>query len=212
MGAVTASILSVNVGRVQVAPGSLLGRTGHDKRAVVGRVGAHALGLDGDEVADLEDHGGIDQAVYAFAREDLDRWSAELGRELPPGVFGENLTTTGLDLARAVIGETWRVGEVSFEVSMARVPCRTFQNHLGEPQWVRRFTADCRPGAYLRVLAEGTVGAGDEIEVLDRPEHGVTIEQVLRAMLTDRAQLPGLLAAPQLPAWVLDEARKHAAP
>lgn len=212
MGAVTASILSVNVGRVQVAPGSLLGRTGHGKRAVAGRVHAHALGLDGDEVADVTHHGGIDQAVYAYQREDLDRWENELDRELAPGMFGENLTTVGLDLAFAVIGERWRVGEVTFEVSAPRTPCRTFQNHLGEPQWVRRFTVDGRPGAYLRVLTEGTVGAGDPIEVLDRPDHGVTIEQVLRAMLTDRAQLPGLLAAPQLPTWVLDEARKHAAP
>lgn len=212
MGAVTASIVSVNVGRVQVTPGSLLGRTGHDKRAVAGRVRAHALGLDGDEVADVTHHGGIDQAVYAYQREDLDRWESELDRELAPGTFGENLTTVGLDLAGAVIGERWRVGEVTFEVSAPRTPCRTFQNHLGAARWVRRFTADGRPGAYLRVLTEGTVGGGDAIEVLDRPDHGVTIERVYRALLTEHDLLPGVLAAPQLATWVADKARAHAAP
>lgn len=211
MVGVTAKIVSVNLGLVRVTAGSLLGRTGIDKGAVADRVRAHARGLAGDEVADEHHHGGIDQAVYAYQREDLDRWAAELGRDLPGGIFGENLTTAGLDLAAAVIGERWRIGEAEFEVSSPRIPCHTFANHMHEPHWVRRFTADGRSGAYLRVLAEGTVGAGDEIVLLDRPEHGVTVLEVFRAVSTERHRMPGLLAAPQLPARMLEAAREYVA-
>src|SRR5882762_1888726 len=140
-----------------------------DKRPVAGPVRALELGLAGDEQADQDHHGGVDQAVYAFAREDLDRWEKVLGRTLSPGQFGENLTTLGVDLFMTVIGERWRVGEVEFEVSCPRVPCATFQEFLGEPAWVKRFTADGRPGAYLRVLTEGELTVGQHIEVLYRP-------------------------------------------
>ncbi|WP_293775034.1 MOSC domain-containing protein [Sporichthya sp.] len=206
----SASVVSVNVGRVVDTPGSLLGRTGIDNRAMSARVRAHTTGLAGDEVADTKHHGGIDQAVYAYQREDLDRWAEELGRELHDGNFGENLTTRGVDLAAAVIGERWRIGSAEFEVSSPRTPCGTFKNHLDNLRgWVKTFTADGRPGAYLRVLVEGEVGAGDEIVVLHRPDHGVTIAEVFRAIMTEKTLMPGLLDVPELPAKVHDWAREY---
>lgn len=208
---VTATIVSVNIGRVQIVDGSLLGRTGIHNAAVAGRVRAEAAGLAGDEVADSKHHGGVDQAVYAYQREDLDRWAAELGRELPAGFFGENLTTSGIDLAAVVIGERWRVGDVEFEVSCPRTPCGTFQNHMGAARWVKRFTVEGRTGAYLRVLTPGTVGAGDGIVVLSTPEHTVTNGEVFRAITTERDRLPGLLAAPQLPCWMHEMAQEYVA-
>jgi MOSC domain-containing protein YiiM len=211
MSAMSASVVSVNVGRVLETPGSLLGRTGIDKRPVEGRVAAYAVGLAGDACADEIHHGGIDQAVYAFAREDMDRWERELGRELPGGAFGENLTTRGIDLNATVIGERWRVGDVEFEVSSPRTPCGTFQNHMKERNWVRRCTLDGRMGAYLRVITAGTVGAGDTIEVLSRPGHGLTTSMVFRAITTERYLLPKLLDAPQLPAKLLTRAGEYVA-
>jgi MOSC domain-containing protein YiiM len=211
MIAMQGSVVSVNVGRVVETPGSLLGRTGIDKRPVAGRVRAHALGLAGDACAGETHHGGVDQAVYAFAREDLERWERELARDLPGGAFGENLTTRGLDLGACVIGERWRVGEVEFEVSSPRTPCGTFANHMKERNWLRRFTLDGQAGAYLRVLTEGTVGAGDAVEVVYRPDHDVTVADVFRALTTDRTLLPTLLRAPQLPAKLLERAAEYVA-
>lgn len=211
MSGMRATVVSVNVGPVVETPGSLLGRTGIDNRPAPGRVLAHATGLVGDEVADTRHHGGFDQAVYAYQREDLDRWAAELGRELHDGNFGENLTTRGIDLAGAVIGERWRIGSAEFEVSSPRTPCGTFFNHMGRLRgWVKRFTADGRPGAYLRVLVEGEVGAGDEIVVLHRPTHGVTVAEVFRAITTEKDRMPALLEVPELPAKVHRWAREHA--
>ncbi|MGQ0630731.1 MAG: MOSC domain-containing protein [Sporichthyaceae bacterium] len=204
-----AYIRSVNVGPARSSPHAGLGRTAFDKRPVHARVRAHPLGLDGDEQANRRHHGGLDQAVYAFAREDLDRWHHELGRELPDGAFGENLTTVGIDLNDVVIGERWAVGEAEFEVSCPRVPCRTFARVLGEPRWIKRFTAQGRSGAYLRVLGEGTVGAGDEIRVLARPTHGVTAGETFRAMLLEPELLPRLLDVPELPTKIRQRARAH---
>jgi MOSC domain-containing protein YiiM len=158
--------------------GSDGGRTAIDKGPVEGRVAVGLLGVDGDRQMDRKHHGGPDKAVYAYAAEDVEHWAAELGRELPPGTFGENLRTRGVDVTNAVVGERWRVGGdggVVFEVTMPRTPCATFQAWMGERRWVKRFTAHGAPGAYLRVLQEGTVAAGDEVEVVHRPEHGVSI-------------------------------------
>jgi MOSC domain-containing protein YiiM len=207
----SASVVSVNVGPVVETPGSLLGRTGIDKHPVDGRVRAHATGLAGDACADEIHHGGVDQAVYAYAREDMDRWERELDRELIGGAFGENLTTRGLDLGAVVIGERWRIGDVEFEVSSPRTPCGTFQNHMKERNWVRRFTLDGRVGVYLRVLTEGTVGVGDPIEVVSRPDHDLTISETFRALSTERYLLPKLLHAPQLPTKLLNRAAEYVA-
>lgn len=154
------------------------GRTAIDKRAVAGAVPLGALGLAGDQQMDVKHHGGRDKAVYAYASEDVAWWAAELERDLTPGQFGENLTTSGIDVTNALIGERWRIGGpggVVVEVTEPRIPCATFKDWLGEPRWVRRFTEHGAPGAYLRVVVEGMVTAGDDIEVVHRPEHGVSI-------------------------------------
>lgn len=182
-----------------------LDETAIDKRAVAGRVSVRpavegAVGLEGDQVVDVRHHGGADQAVYAYAVEDLRWWAEELGRELAPGSFGENLTTEGLDVTGAVIGEMWRVGRsgLVLEVTSPRIPCATFQGRMGEPHWVKRFTEHGASGAYLRVVQEGDAGAGDDIEVTHRPDHGVTIGDVfvIRRAPADRLllllEMPGL--------------------
>jgi MOSC domain-containing protein YiiM len=199
----TSSVLSVNIGKAVAAAyaSSKDGRTAIDKRPAPGRVRATRLGLAGDEQADRKHHGGVDQAVYAYAREDLDHWQAELGRPLHAGQFGENLTTVGLDLAGAVIGERWRIGTVLLEVSAPRIPCSVFQAWLGEARWVKRFTVFGHTGAYLRVLTEGELAAGDAIEVEHRPAHGVTVLDAFRVLgAGDRELAPRLLEAPELAA------------
>ena len=153
-------------------------------------------GLVGDYVGDGAHHGGDDQAVYAVAREDLDDWEQQLARPLANGFFGENLTTRGLDVNGARLGERWRVGaDVVLQVTCPRIPCATFRGQLGEPGWLRRFTLAGRPGAYLRIVAAGTVATGDPIEVVHRPAHDVTVALAFRALLVQPDLLPHLLAA-----------------
>ncbi|TWV56870.1 MOSC domain-containing protein [Streptomyces misionensis] len=199
-------LLSVNVGRPRPVPytDQAEGVTGIDKRPVAGPVrvsapgpkGTGGSGLAGDAVCDLRHHGGDDQAVYAFAREDLDHWERELDRPLANGCFGENITTGGLDVSGALIGERWRIGPtVVLEVTSGRIPCRTFQGHLGERGWVRRFTRTGATGAYLRVIEPGEIHAGDPIEIVHRPGHTVTAAMEFRATTTERELLPRLLAA-----------------
>jgi MOSC domain-containing protein YiiM len=166
-----------------------------DKRPVTGRVAVHRLGLDGDVQVNQKFHGGEGQALYAYAQEDADWWAQETERELPAGQFGENLRTTGIDLTAAVLGERWRIGTVLAEVTAPRTPCAKLRAHWGVPRLIKRFTEHGAPGAYLRVLEVGTIGAGDAIEVLDRPGHGITIGLAFRAFTTDRDLLPALAPA-----------------
>ena len=155
--------------------------------------GLHS-GLVGDQIFDTEHHGGDDQAVYAYAREDYDWWQARLSRRLANGLFGENLTTEGVDVNGAVIGERWRIGRrLVLQPTFGRIPCVTFQRKMGEPRWVKTFTRASRPGAYLRVLEPGEVWAGDPVTVEDRPAHGVTIAQAFRAYMTEPELLPELV-------------------
>ena len=170
-------------------------RSGIDKRPVEGRVAVGELGLDGDVQVNRKYHGGEGQAVYAYAQEDADWWAAELDRELPAGRFGENLRTTGLDLTGAVLGERWRVGTTLLEVAASRTPCANFERFWGVPQLVKRFTARGASGAYLRVLEPGDVGAGDVVEVVSRPDHGVTVGLLFRATTTQRRRLPEIAPA-----------------
>ncbi len=199
-------LLSVNLGRRTPVPYTdhSEGVTGIDKRptdapvriSAPGPKGVGASGVAGDEVCELRHHGGNDQAVYAMAREDLDDWERELGRTLRNGVFGENLTTSGVDVSGALIGERWRIGSsVVLEVTSGRIPCRTFQGHLGEQRWVKRFTEKGAPGAYLRVIEPGEVRVGAAVEILHRPDHDVTVALQFRAVTTRRDLLPRLLAA-----------------
>ncbi len=199
-------LLSVNLGRPEVTEHTDQPErvTGINKRPVDGPVrvaapgpkGVGASGVAGDAVCHTLHHGGDHQAVYAFAREDLDDWERELGRTLAGGAFGENLTTEGLDVSGAKIGERWRIGsEVVLEVTSGRIPCSTFQGHLGEKGWVRRFTRKGAPGAYLRVIEPGEIRAGDPIEIVHRPDHEVTVSFQFRAVTTERELLPRLLAA-----------------
>ncbi|MBV2153154.1 MOSC domain-containing protein [Kitasatospora sp. SUK 42] len=211
-------LLSVNVGKPRPNPWKGIGSTGIDKQPVDGPVaviapgpkGTGEVGLVGDRVYDVKNHGGSDQAVYAYAREDLDGWEDELGRPLTNGVFGENLTTAGLDVNGALIGERWRVGpEVLLEVSCARIPCGTFQGWLEQEGWIKRFTRAALPGAYLRVIEPGSIRAGDPVELVHRPDHDVTAAVVFRAMTLEPDLLPRLLAADALPESIRARALKR---
>ena len=207
----SAQIISVNVGRPQPREWAEIGRTAIEKHPVAGPVRARTLGLDGDQVGDTVHHGGVDQAVYAFAREDLDWWAGQLGAPLSDGMFGENLTTAGIDVNEATIGERWRVGTVLLEVASVRTPCNDFKGWIGEAgldnsRWVKRFAAVGRPGPYLRVVEEGSLRAGDALVVEHRPGHGVTVSTMFRALTTDRSLLPQLLRVDGL----VDEARRTA--
>jgi len=176
-------------------PGRKPLRTGIDKRPVHGRVAVHPLGLEGDVQVNRRHHGGEGQAVYAYAQEDADFWAAELGRDLPPGRFGENLRTTGVDLRNTLLGDRWRVGTALFEVTAWRTPCANFARFWSIPDLVRRFAAHGATGAYLRVLETGEIGAGDGVEVVLRPDHGITVETAFRIATTERSRLHELAPA-----------------
>ena len=163
-----------------------------DKQPVAGRVAVRRLGLDGDVQVNKKFHGGEGQAVYAYAQEDADHWSAELDRALPPGRFGENLRTAGLDLTGAVIGERWRAGTALLEVTAPRTPCAKFQAYWGVPRLIKRFTAHGASGAYLRVVEPGDIAAGDPVEIVDCPDHGITLGLAFRAFTTERERLTDL--------------------
>jgi MOSC domain-containing protein YiiM len=215
------SVLSVNIGKGAAVAAAEAGLTGIDKRPVTGPVavaapgpkGIGGSGLAGDEICDLRHHGGNDQAVYAYAREDLDRWQRELGRELHNGVFGENLTTLGIDLGEVRIGERWRVGRgLVLEATSPRIPCNTFAAWLGERGWVRRFTRAATSGVYFRVIEPGEVAAADPVEVVHRPGHEVSAAFLFRALTTEPELRPRVIAAGEaLGAPELRKARRWAA-
>jgi MOSC domain-containing protein YiiM len=207
------SVLSVNLARVRTNPDPRAQSklTGIDKvratdpvmvRAPGPMHGGDGSGLVGDTIGNQKLHGGDDQAVYAYAREDLDAWEMQLQQELTNGMFGENLTTAGVEVTEARIGERWRVGTdgLVLEVSAPRTPCRTFVAFLHLNQWIKTFTQAGKPGAYLRVISPGTVRAGDAITVDYRPDHDVTIGLVFRARMTEPELLPRLLEADALSA------------
>ena len=173
--------------------------------------GGLGSGLVGDVIGNHKVHGGDDQAVYAYAREDLDAWQTVLQRELTNGMFGENITTFGAEVSAALIGERWQVGGngVVLEVSAPRIPCTTFAGAMGERGWIKTFTKAAKPGAYLRVLSPGTVQAGDAISVIHRPDHAVTVALVFRAETLEPELLPQILAADALPEEAKEMARRR---
>ena len=210
------TVLAVNVGVPR--PVELRGRTIWTaiwKSPVEGRVPLRGVNLRGDDQADRSVHGGPDKAVYAYGAEDTDWWEAELGRALGPGAFGENLTVRGLPVSEAVIGERWAVGSTLLEVAQPRLPCFKLGLRMGDPRFLKHFTAAGRPGAYLRVIREGDIGAGDAIEVVARPEHGVTSALVSRALLVEPELLAAAAQAPELPVdlreWMVERAESTAA-
>jgi len=211
VAAANSYLVAVNVAHVRdtppVRPGTRAdrkpARTGIDKRPVTAPVRVGRLGLVGDTICDTRNHGGPDQAVYAYASEDTEWWQAELADELAfelgPGSLGENLTLRGVEVTNSVIGERWRIGGVILQVAVPRLPCSTFASYWNVDRLVKRFTQAGRTGAYLRVLAEGELAAGDEVSVLDRPGHGLTLLETVRALTGDRSLAAKLLTAPELP-------------
>lgn len=180
------TVVSVNVGRPKdVRIGSRTRTTGIFKEPQQGRVRIAGVTVGDDVQVDKKHHGGVYQAVYAYASEDYRWWSEELGRELDPGTFGENLTTEGIDVTNAAIGERWRAGTALLEVTDPRIPCSTLRARMGIPGFVKRFAAARRFGAYLMIVEEGEVGAGDRLEIVDRPDHGVTIAALGAAYFED---------------------------
>jgi len=172
------------------------------KEPVEGRVPVRGVNVAGDDQADRTVHGGPDKAVYAYAAEDSAWWTEQLGTDLGHAPFGENLTTIGVDVSGALIGERWAIGSALFEVRQSRMPCFKLGLRIGDPRFVRTFAKADRPGAYLGIVREGDVGAGDPVEIVHRPDHDVTVALMHRALLQDNDLLPDLLAAPELmPEW-----------
>jgi MOSC domain-containing protein YiiM len=196
-----------------------VGVTAIGKVPVTARLRARPFGLHGDVQADRKHHGGLSKALYAYASEDAVYWAAELGRDIPAGMFGENLRTAGLDVNGAEIGERWRIGEeLVVEVTCPREPCAVFQRRMREPHWVKRFTVAARPGAYLSVVKSGTIGAGDPIEIVSRPGHGVTVASFFagadaaQADALDAAEAAGAVTLVQEMRKAIDAIRRTAQP
>jgi MOSC domain-containing protein YiiM len=193
-------LISVNVGQPRLlVAGRRTISTAIWKSPVQGSVRVRGINLDGDLQADRSVHGGPDKAVYAYALEETRIWETELGRDLDVPAFGENLTTSGVDVSGAVVGELWRVGSTLLEVAQPRLPCFKLALRMSDPAFIRRFAGASRPGAYLRIIEEGELAAGDTVTVTDRPDHGVTVRMVSDALLRDPSLIPRVLKADQLP-------------
>ena len=187
----SARVLSINITSV-VHQGEWTGsegRTGIDKRSVSGAIEFKNNGVVGDRVIDTNVHGGYEQAVYAYAREDAQWWEKEIKEEIPAGRFGENLTTEGIDVNAALVGEQWKIGSVILEVSQPRIPCRVFAGFWKRATLIKDFTQAGRPGTYLRIIQEGTAQAGDAIEVIFKPDHTISISDLFAAKSGERSKI-----------------------
>jgi MOSC domain-containing protein YiiM len=198
-----ARVLAVSVGRPRVF--DYHGRAAKSaiwKSPVEGRVAVHGVNLDGDDQADREAHGGPDKAVYAYAAEDARWWETRESRPFAFAEFGENLTTEGIEVNDALVGERWAIGSAVFELSEPRVPCWRLGARMNDPAFIRRFTEALRPGAYMRIVTEGDVGAGDAIMVVSKPDHDLSIRDVFRIYTRDRDECGRLIEVPQMSeAW-----------
>ncbi len=166
-----------------------MGSTGIDKQSVSGKVVFANDGVINDVIVDREHHGGFDQAVYAYAREDANWWQIQLGIQIENGRFGENLTTLGLDVNSALIGEQWKIGSAILEVSQPRIPCRTFAGFWQRPTLIKEFMAAGRPGTYLRIIQEGEIATGDSIDIISKPNHTITIADLYAAKNGERSKV-----------------------
>jgi MOSC domain-containing protein YiiM len=210
----SARVLSVNVGGAREF--EYHGRPARSaiwKSPVTGRLAARGVNLAGDDQADREVHGGPDKAIYAYAIEDTRWWEPQIGRALTYGEFGENLTTQGIELNQALVGERWQIGTVMVEVSEPRVPCWRLAVRMNDPLFPRRFSEALRPGTYLRIVEEGELGAGDEVRLVSKPDHTLTIRDVFRIYVRDRDEAERLLAVPQMSEgwkeWATKRIQKH---
>jgi MOSC domain-containing protein YiiM len=209
-----AKVLSVNVGGPrEFEYHGRRARSAIWKSPVAGRLAARGVNLEGDDQADRNAHGGPDKAIYAYAIEDTRWWEKQIGRSLTYGEFGENLTTQGIELNDALVGERWQIGSVMVEVSEPRVPCWRLAVRMNDPLFPRRFSEALRPGTYLRIVEEGDLGAGDEIRVVSKPNHELTIRDVFRIYLRDRNEASRLLSVPQISeswkGWATKLIQKH---
>jgi MOSC domain-containing protein YiiM len=196
----SARVLSINITSV-VHQGEWTGsegRTGIDKRSVSGPIDFKNNGVAGDRIIDTNVHGGYDQAVYAYAKEDALWWEKEIGEKISAGRFGENLTTEGIDVNAALVGEKWKIGSVILEVSQPRIPCRVFAGFWKRATLIKDFTQAGRPGAYLRIIQEGIAQAGDSIEVIYKPDHSISIKDLFSAKSGERSKINEIKVVPQL--------------
>lgn len=193
-------VISVNIGRAQrIESAKSTGLTGIFKMPSASAVYVTSLGLEGDAVCDVKHHGGVDQAVYIYTEPDYRWWSNELGRELHPGTFGENMTISGLESAALSIGDRLHAGEVILEVTSPRIPCATLAARMGDPQFVKRFRQAERPGLYCRVIREGYIQAGEPVRLEPYAGETITVLDMFRDFYVrdwDEARLRRHLAAP----------------
>jgi MOSC domain-containing protein YiiM len=205
-------VLSLNVARPRTI--TWLGQTAQTsiwKSPVEGRVQVRGVNVDGDDQADREVHGGPDKAVYAYAREDIDWWESQVGRSLGAGAFGENLTLSDVDVSGALIGERWEIGGALFEVAQPRFPCWKLGARMNDASFPDQFRDARRPGAYLRIVSAGDVGAGDEVRIVHRPAHGLTLREVVCIYDTERDRASEFLDVPELAAGLKNWARRRMA-
>ncbi len=147
------------------------------------RVAVRGVNLEGDDQADRRVHGGPEQAVYAYAREDYEWWERELGCDLAPGTFGENLTIAGVDVSGARVGERWRIGTALLEVTKPRLPCWKLEGRMAMPGFIDRFSDAARFGSYLKIVEQGALSSGDAVRVIAAPDSAPSVRDVGLAKL-----------------------------
>lgn len=165
---------TIQIGSARPSRGEQFNTTGIFKEAVSAAV-VNRLGLVDDVVVDTKNHGGPDQAVYIYTRDDYQYWEAQLERDLPGGAFGENLTVSGLVSADVRTGDRFEIGEVVLEATAGRIPCKVFQDKMGEVGWVKRFRNAGRPGIYCRVIEQGEISAESSVNYLPASAENLTI-------------------------------------
>jgi MOSC domain-containing protein YiiM len=191
-------LLAVSIGAARPTPGRKSSKTGIFKEPVDHPVMIGREGLAGDRIVNRVHHGGPDQAVYIEGAIDLAWWASELGKPIPPGTFGENLTIDGLDNRAVAVGDRFAIGDVLIEITAARIPCATFALRMDDPQFVKRYTRAARPGAYARVLQEGVLRAGDDVRHIAFEGVRITMPEMMRTFgrRLEGAELARYLAAP----------------